>query len=1193
MSSNGGALSTQLVFLSIATLVIALTLTGCILEISTSDRDVGHEDEVFGLDVNVSTDSTVDSTTEEISEADFYDPDLGQPDGYDSAIEVQPDTIVEDGLSAVDIDSQPVVVVRADVTEGVGFLQVTFEAEVHDGNPPFSYDWEVNDTVFVDCSTAHCEYGFGIGEHTVRCTVTDNDGDFDDDEIVIRVSEDLQPAVEGVSVTPTSGDVPLEVSVHCDAGGGNPPLSYELDFGDGYRTTGSADATHVYNWAGIFETRCTVTDVDGDTATGTSDPVSTTCDEDAFFTANYYNNTDFTDWALSRNDTLIDFRWGEQAPDPALDPDTFSVEWTRRICVPYPGEVVFHTHADDGVRLWIDEELIIEDWESHPPEWHSGAIELEAGPHDLRMQYFEDGVGAEVQLYWYNQRTLAPLLPAQYAAEFIWRPNKLSLLYPGEIISDTLLVQNRGVFAWQPGEVELGLDWTDTWTWENPRSDRWRIESTVAPEEYLQFDLELSATTNEGSPLPESRYRLDFAMRYEDIPLENSLNLTSHVVNYQAFDTLETLTAFFEGSLALEIDPDVAWSVEGSGEWAQGVYGQAIEILPGSSVRYQLDEHLQAPEGTVEFWLRIDDYDQEIYQFLQLGGYDQGQIKFSIDPNRFFRYEIGTEANGVADFVRFEPSQWTHVAGVFEDGFARLYVNGHPVGRDADCYLPGFFFDSLILGGSPADSQSIFIDDLVIHNRALTQEEVMAAFLGAQQFAISAGLQVGPLPRLAIGKRYPLHVNAFSDSLFQWVDVTALVSWEVTGDIDAVDIVGTDVAANSVGNVTLSASLDLGEEMLVSEPIAVQVAQRERALVLLDQELYDLLQSELERFEADVEAAISVDVIIDSRVGLATMAPAQVRELLRDAYLDQGIIGCLFVGHVPYEIWGGELAIYSFYYEDLDGVFDDTDGDDALDQLDPIGENVFEGGEIWSAWMYPNVPVSSDMVTQAAVLSDFFDKTHQYYTDSFGFEIEDRAIMYYDADHTFHWHNLDIQGLSPQDGSFYPLESVDHYGRDVDDEGRSVRTENHLRFLREPPPAIPIDFGRYSEIWNTEAFEICSIMTHANPGGQWFAGDEHFTSPEEVGAFTRGALIVVVQGCSFNVFNHNPAGAGVLAYPFGDSINQAVLTGGLYPTNFNRTHQELASGDYLGSAHLKCIQSVPQLGGRMEVLVGNPFVTVE
>jgi len=115
----------------------------------------------------------------------------------------------------------------------------------------------------------------------------------------------------------------------------------------------------------------------------------------------YYDNSDFTGASVIKTDGIINFDWGGGSPDARIGPDNFSTRWTGQIAAPYSGVYTFYTRTDDGVRLWVNNQLIINKWiDQSPTEW-SGTISLTAGQkYPLKMEYYENGGGAVAQLSW-------------------------------------------------------------------------------------------------------------------------------------------------------------------------------------------------------------------------------------------------------------------------------------------------------------------------------------------------------------------------------------------------------------------------------------------------------------------------------------------------------------------------------------------------------------------------------------------------------------------------------------------------------------------------------------------------------------------------------------------------------------------------------------------------------------------------
>jgi glucose/arabinose dehydrogenase len=114
----------------------------------------------------------------------------------------------------------------------------------------------------------------------------------------------------------------------------------------------------------------------------------------------YFSNTTLSGSpTLTRNDAEINFDWGSGAPDPSLPTNNFSVRWTRSIAFA-EGRYRFTTTTDDGVRLYVDEVLVIDKWVAQSATSWQAEVTLTAGDHDVRMEYFEGSATAVAKLVW-------------------------------------------------------------------------------------------------------------------------------------------------------------------------------------------------------------------------------------------------------------------------------------------------------------------------------------------------------------------------------------------------------------------------------------------------------------------------------------------------------------------------------------------------------------------------------------------------------------------------------------------------------------------------------------------------------------------------------------------------------------------------------------------------------------------------
>lgn len=106
--------------------------------------------------------------------------------------------------------------------------------------------------------------------------------------------------------------------------------------------------------------------------------------------------------ALVRNDSAVFFDWGSGAPAPALPADQFSARWTRQLDFD-AGIYRFFVEVDDGARLYIDDQLVLDEWRAGSQRVASATVSLPAGRHSLRVEYFERTGNALARFWWERQ----------------------------------------------------------------------------------------------------------------------------------------------------------------------------------------------------------------------------------------------------------------------------------------------------------------------------------------------------------------------------------------------------------------------------------------------------------------------------------------------------------------------------------------------------------------------------------------------------------------------------------------------------------------------------------------------------------------------------------------------------------------------------------------------------------------------
>jgi N-acetylneuraminic acid mutarotase len=130
----------------------------------------------------------------------------------------------------------------------------------------------------------------------------------------------------------------------------------------------------------------------------------------------YFDNKDFTAPVLSRTDANVNFNWGYNAPAAGMGVDTFSVRWSGQVVPHTTDNYTFSTTSDDGVRLWINGKLVIDKLINQSTTTYKTApIALTAGQAvDVRLDYFDNGGQAKVQLMWSTPTLVKEIIPQDH-----------------------------------------------------------------------------------------------------------------------------------------------------------------------------------------------------------------------------------------------------------------------------------------------------------------------------------------------------------------------------------------------------------------------------------------------------------------------------------------------------------------------------------------------------------------------------------------------------------------------------------------------------------------------------------------------------------------------------------------------------------------------------------------------------------
>ena len=120
------------------------------------------------------------------------------------------------------------------------------------------------------------------------------------------------------------------------------------------------------------------------------------------FKGEYFNNQELQGQPADvRTDEQINFDWGRYKPTAHVGENNFSVRWTGKLTPAESGTYRLGATADDGVRLYLDGQLLIDAWKSNPTKTVTKEVTLEAGrAYDVRMEYFQYNREAIAKFVW-------------------------------------------------------------------------------------------------------------------------------------------------------------------------------------------------------------------------------------------------------------------------------------------------------------------------------------------------------------------------------------------------------------------------------------------------------------------------------------------------------------------------------------------------------------------------------------------------------------------------------------------------------------------------------------------------------------------------------------------------------------------------------------------------------------------------
>lgn len=391
----------------------------------------------------------------------------------------------------------PIAAISADKTTGSSPLAVTFSSSGTndpDGNP-ITYEWNFGDGTpnSTAANPSHTFTATGTRGFTVTLTVRDNQGLSDSKTLVISVNNNA-PSVKitnpvnnakyslsaatqyTLQSNVTDNDATgmkyaWQVTLRHNTHEHREPINTAQSPTVQISPVGCDGETYYY----LIE--LTVTDNGGLTAKDSvkiypdcSTPPPT--QQLGCLKASYFNNIGLTGTpSVIRPESSINYDWGTGSPVAGVNVDNFSARWEGTVIPSVSGTYTFTLTGDDGMRLWVNNQLIIDKWIDQAPTTYNATINLTQGQNiPVKLEFYERGGGAVAKLLWTvpNQASKVTTFSActlTTTAQF--DPNKCY----------RLIARSSGKVMEVPGgNLNNGAP-IQQFTWNGTKTQVWRIKA--------------------------------------------------------------------------------------------------------------------------------------------------------------------------------------------------------------------------------------------------------------------------------------------------------------------------------------------------------------------------------------------------------------------------------------------------------------------------------------------------------------------------------------------------------------------------------------------------------------------------------------------------------------------------------------------------------------------------------------------
>jgi hypothetical protein len=451
----------------------------------------------------------------------------------------------------------------------------------------------------------------------------------------------------------------------------------------------------------------------------TSGPVGT----GTGLTASYFANETLAGVpVLTRIDAGVDFTWNGGSPASGIPSDSFSARWTGDLETRYSEPYTLILRTDDGVRLWLDGQLVINDWVLRGAANSTYTFDAEAGRrYRIQIEYYEHFGSAVAQFHWYSAREPSGAVPA-------------TQLYPLPV---PVLAVNDSTHPLAEGETATFVA-TVSNTGGQAIQYAWTQESGPAAVTFQPAD---AATTAVRFPRAGSYVLKAWAFNGH-VTVSDTTTVT--VVESDVSSGLVAYYKFDEPSGDIAIDSSDKQHT-GTVVGASRVMGKSRGALRFDGTSYVTalsNEDLDLPvqELTLAVWLKPErtlaqmshPWPMPIYRALYENSTGYALMATLSETDLFglrLHHQAGVgrriEANINTPLI---PMEWVHAAGVYDGSTATLYLDGIAVAQvnTGPISVRNAAASPLVLGRGFEG----IMDEVRIYHRALRRTDIFGLAQG-------------------------------------------------------------------------------------------------------------------------------------------------------------------------------------------------------------------------------------------------------------------------------------------------------------------------------------------------------------------------------------------------------------------------------------------------------------------------------